>query len=383
MRRLLLLLLAGCVAFAVAAAPAIAGPPPAVDANAYLVVNAGSGEILAGVHENDRVQIASITKLMTALVVLEHAKPTDLVRVNARSSSVGESSIYLQTGERLTVRDLLAAALIQSANDSAFALAAHVGGNVPAFVEMMNAKAAELGLENTHFVRPDGLDVPGHYSSADDVLKLAQVAMEKPLIRQLVRKRTQGIAGGRTLHTWNDLLGRYRGLYGVKTGHTEDAGWCEVAVAKRDGIVIYTVVLGSPARARRNADLKKLLTWGFDQYGRRSVIEGARTYASAEIPFSDDLLPLVAAKGASAMLPLDQPLVETVVAPAMVELPVRKGQKLGEIRVTNNGHLIARRALVAAEDVDVPSFATKAEWYSGHALSEAGDTISNLFGSIL
>ncbi len=313
--------------------PSVAGPPPKVDANAYLVANAKSGEILAGANEDDRVQIASITKLMTALVVLEHAKPGDEVRVNARSSSVGESSIHLQAGERLTVRDLLAAALIQSANDSAFALAAHVGGSVPAFVEMMNAKAAELGLDDTHFVRPDGLDVPGHYSSADDVVKLAEAAMEKPLIRKLVRKRTEGIAGGRTLHTWNDLLGRYQGMYGVKTGHTDDAGWCEVAVAKRDGTVIYAVVLGSPQRKQRNRDLTKLLDWGFDQYGRRQVIDPARTYASAEIPFGDDMLELVPAKGASAVLPLDRPLVETVVAPAMVELPVRKGQKLGEVRV--------------------------------------------------
>ncbi len=328
------------------------------------------------------MQIASITKLMTALVVLEHAKPNDEVRVNARSSTVGESSINLAPGERLTVRDLLAAALIQSANDSAFALAAHVGGNVPAFVEMMNAKAAELGLENTHFVRPDGLDVPGHYSSADDVLVLAQAAMQEPLIRKLVRKRTDAIAGGRTLHTWNDLLGRYRGLYGVKTGHTDDAGWCEVAVARRDGVVIYTVVLGSPERAGRNADLRELLDWGFDQYGRRQVVDPARTYASAEIPFSEEMLPLVAAKGASAVLPLDRPLVETVVAPAMVSLPVHKGQKLGEIRVMDNGKLVARRALVAAEDVEAPGLAEKAGWYSGHALSEAGDTISNLFGSI-
>ncbi len=382
MRRLLLLLLAGCVALSVAAAPAIAGPPPAVDANAYLVANAKTGELLAGANEDDQVQIASITKLMTALVVLEHAKPTDEVRVNARSSSVGESSIHLQTGERLTVRDLLAAALIQSANDSAFALAAHVGGNVPAFVEMMNAKAAELGLEHTHFVRPDGLDVPGHYSSAGDVLVLAKAAMQKPLIRQLVRKRTEGIAGGRTLHTWNDLLGRYRGMYGVKTGHTDDAGWCEVAVAKRDGTTIYAVVLGSPERKQRNRDLTKLLNWGFDQYGRRQVVDPARTYASAEIPFSEEMLALVPAKGASVVLPLDRPLVETVVAPAMVSLPVRKGQKLGEVRVTDNGKLVARRALVAVEDVEAPGFTEKAEWYSGHALSEAGDTVSNLFGSI-
>ena len=175
--------------------------------------------------------------------------------VRETAAGVGESSVHLLVGEKLSVRDLLAAALIQSANDAAFALAAGTAGSVSEFVGLMNAKARQLGLTHTHFVRPDGLDVPGHYSSARDVLKLARVAMKKPLVRRLVAMQSATIAGGRSLFSWNDLLGRYPGLIGVKTGHTDAAGWCEVAAARRDGVTIYTVVLGSPTRAQRNADL--------------------------------------------------------------------------------------------------------------------------------
>jgi serine-type D-Ala-D-Ala carboxypeptidase (penicillin-binding protein 5/6) len=284
------------------------------------------------------------------------------------------------------VRDLLAAALIQSANDSAFALAAHVGGKggVAAFVQMMNRRAPELGLTETHFVRPDGLDVPGHYSSASDVLKLARVAMRRPLVRELVRKRTATIAGGRDLFTWNDLLGDYPGLIGVKTGHTDDAGWCEVAAARRNGVTIYAVVLGSPERDERNDDLAELLDWGFDRYVRATLVEEGQEYATAAIPFhEDESLSLVAGEGAAAVVQKGRPLVERVVAPAMVSLPVRKGDRLGEIVVSENGKVVARRPLVAAEAVDEPGVGEKAGWYAGHALDQAGDMVSDLFGGIL
>src|SRR5439155_8675642 len=136
-------------------------------------------------------------------------------------AEVGESTIHLRAGERITVRELLAGALIQSANDAADALADYVGrGNDRAFVALMNTEAKRLGLSGTHFVRPDGLDAPGHVSTARDVTRLAQEVMKRPVVRALVRERTAVISGGRTLHTWNDLLGVFRGLVGVKTGPT-------------------------------------------------------------------------------------------------------------------------------------------------------------------
>jgi serine-type D-Ala-D-Ala carboxypeptidase (penicillin-binding protein 5/6) len=142
-------------------------------------------------------------------------------------------------------------------------------------VREMNDKARALRLRDTHFVRPDGLDAPNEHSSAADVTRLARIAMRNPEIRDIVRERNDTIAGGRRLHTWNDLLGAFRGLIGVKTGHTGAAGWCEVAAARRSGLTVYTTILGSPSREQRNTDLAALLRWGLSRYRVSSVIRRA------------------------------------------------------------------------------------------------------------
>jgi serine-type D-Ala-D-Ala carboxypeptidase (penicillin-binding protein 5/6) len=375
---------------ACALAVALAGPataataPPDSAARAVLVADGPTGEVLYAENAGDRLAPASLTKLMTALVVLDWARPNELVRVSASATSVGESSIRLVPGERLRVRDLLAAALIQSANDAAYALAVHVGdGDVRAFVRLMNAKADELGLDDTHFVRPDGLDTPGHYSSARDLLALARAAMQRPLIRSLVRLRGMEISGGRSLFAWNDLLGRFPGLIGIKTGHTEDAGWCQVAAARRDGVTTYAVILGSPGRARRNEDLAELLEWGLAQYARVNVVHDDRPYATAAVPFSDERLSLVPDDSGAAVVRLGRPLVETVTAPALVELPVERGEQLGEIVVSDGRRVLARRPLVAAEAIGDPGLGERAGWYADRALDEAGGILTEAFGALL
>src|SRR5439155_24779915 len=231
---------------------------------------------------------------------------------------------HLRAGERISVHDLVAGALIQSANDAADALADYVGhGNRAAFVKLMNAKARALGLQDTHFVRPDGLDAPGHASSARDVLRLAQVAMHDADVRRIVGERTAIIAGGRVLHTWNDLLGRFPGLIGVKTGHTGAAGWCEVAAARGRGLTVYAVVLGAPTRADRNEDLTELLAWGLSRYRVVPVISTSRAYARVQLGYGRTPLELVAQRELVRSVRLGRPLVERVVAPAATTLPVR------------------------------------------------------------
>src|SRR5438067_2974299 len=178
-----------------AAALALATPSlaalPHVHARAYLLEDGQTGQVLAQYRPHARVPIASITKLMTVLLTLEHAKPSDVVTVAPGAVRVGESSIGLRAGERITVRDLLEGALIQSANDAADALAYDVGrGDEGRFVALMNARARALGLRDTHFARPDGLDAAGHYSSARDVTLLARLAMQRATVRSIVRERT-------------------------------------------------------------------------------------------------------------------------------------------------------------------------------------------------
>ena len=361
MRGLLLALLAALVL----AVPAHAAGPPPVDARAYLVVDGRTGEVLASSNAHARVPIASITKLMTVLLTLERSKPNAMVSVQPSAARVGESSIDLRAGERLSVHDLLEGALIQSANDAAYALAAYEGeGNVGAFVRAMNAKARALHLRDTRYVRPDGLDAPGEYSSAADVTRLARILMRKPAFRQIVRMRTANIAGGRMLHTWNDLLGTFPGVIGVKTGHTGAAGWNEVAAVRRPGVSVYATILGSPSRDRRNADLTALLRWGLSRYRVESVIGEGRTYALAETGYGRGPLHLVAGSGARRAVRFDRPLTARVVAVAAVSLPVRAGERLGTIRVFDGKRVVAARPLVAARSISRPSLVGRIGFYA-------------------
>jgi len=348
------------------ASPALAAGPPSVDAGSYLVVNGKTGEVLAARNAHARVPIASITKLMTVLVALEHVQLTDVVSVKASAAGVGESSIDLRAGEHVTVRDLVKAALIQSANDAAYALAAYAGGgDVTAFVREMNDKALALRLRDTHFVRPDGLDAPNEHSSAADVTRLARIAMHNREIRDVVRLTSDTIAGGRALHTWNDLLGTFPGLIGVKTGHTSAAGWCEVAAARRPGLTVYTTILGSSSRAERNVDLAALLRWGLSRYRVSSVIRPGRPYALAQAGYGRAPLRLVAAKRVQRAVRVDRLLVARILATAAVRLPVRAGQQLGVIRVYSGKRLVASRPLVAARSIERPGLAGRVGFYAG------------------
>ena len=367
-------LLVAAVAIALVLPALALAAPPNPEARAFLVVNASTGEVLAARAPHARVPIASITKLMTVLVALEHAKLSDVVRVDRGAARVGESTINLRAGERISVHDLVAAALIQSANDAAVALARHVGhGSTPAFVALMNAKARELGLDDTHFVRPDGLDAKGEASSAADVVKLAEVAMHNPTIRRIVGERTATIAGGRHLTTWDDLLGTFPGLIGVKTGHTDSAGWCQVAAARGDGLTIYTAILGSPTRSRRNSDLSVLLAWGLSRYRVTPLVQTGRAYASAGTGYGRAPVALVAERPLVRSVRLGRPFVERVTAPAVLSLPVVKGQALGEVRVYQDGRLVGSRRLVAARSASRPGLASRVGFY-------AGRTVHHLWG---
>jgi len=369
-------LLAVAAAALVFVTPAHAGPPP-VSARAYFVVNPATGEVLAQKRAWTRVPIASITKLMTVIVALDHAKWNDVVRVQREAAEVGESTINLRTGERITVGDLVKGALIQSANDAADALADYVGhGNEAAFIQMMNAKAVELGLSRTHFARPDGLDARGHYSTALDVTRLAEIAMRDPRVRAVVRERTASISGGRKLHTWNDLLGVFNGIYGVKTGHTSAAGWCQVAAVRRNGVTLYTTVLGSPTRSQRNADLASLLRWGISRYRQVWVVQPHRVYLDAPVGYGKGHVRVVALRGAAGAVRVDRPLVERVVAPATLALPVVRGQHVGEVRVYSGKRLVARRALVAERSVARPGLAGRVGFYASRTFHHIGSWFS-------
>jgi D-alanyl-D-alanine carboxypeptidase (penicillin-binding protein 5/6) len=350
------------------AAPVLAAPPQ-VTGHAFVVENGATGELLGARNAQERVPIASITKLMTVLLTLERTKPSDVVTVSPGAAAVGESTVDLRAGERLTVHDLLEAALIQSANDAADALADYVGhGSEQRFVALMNERARRLGLRETHYVRPDGLDAPGHVSSAHDVTLLARMLMHHSIVRQIVRMRTASIAGGRTLHTWNDLLATYPGVFGVKTGHTSEAGWSEVAAAQRGPLTIYATLLGSPDRYRRNADLARLLDWGFSRYAPAAAAVKGREYGRAALGYGNKPVALVAAASLRPWLRVDFPVVRRVIAVGSARLPVTKGERLGQVRLYQRGRLVGAVPLVASRSVARPGIAGRVRWYATRTL---------------
>lgn len=360
MRRLLAVAVVA-LAFAGTARAAV----PSTDARAFYVVNASTGEVLASKNAYERMPVASLTKLMTVMVALKHLAPDEIVTVRAREARVGESRIPLRAGQRISVHDLLEGALIQSANDAADALAAAAaGGNVDLFVAWMNERAQQLGLHDTHFDRPDGLDAPGHVSSAHDISVLARIAMHSPIVRAIVRKRTDLIEGGAfRVHTWNDLLGVFPGMIGVKTGHTDNAGWCEAAAVRSKGFTVYAVVLGSPTRAGRNNDLQKLLSWGVSRY-RTLTLVSERAYASVSLPYGKPAVALVPAQLFVRVVHVGHPLVERVIAPSSASLPVHQGERLGRVEIWSGGALLGERPLYAARSVSRPDAAARLRWYA-------------------
>jgi D-alanyl-D-alanine carboxypeptidase (penicillin-binding protein 5/6) len=360
MRRLLLVM---AVALACAGAARAAVPNP--DARAFTVVNASTGEVLAARDAHARLPVASITKLMTVLVALQHLQPDEVVTVTAAAARVGEERIPLRAGQQISVRDLLKGALIQSANNAADALAAAAsGGDIPLFIGWMNERAQQLGLRDTHFTRADGLDAPGHVSSARDVAVLAQVAMHSAIVRDIVRKRTDTIEDGIVpLRTWNDLLGVFPGTIGVKTGHTDNAGWCEVAAVRASGYTIYAVILGSPTRAQRNADLERLLSFGISQY-RTATLVASKAYASAVLGYGLPAVPLVAERPLVRVIHIGRPLLARVIAPSALSLPVRRGQRLGKIEIWAGTTMIGSRPLFAARSASRPGLGGRMRWYA-------------------
>lgn len=251
-------------------APSARGPVdlPDVTARAWIVYDATYDYVVAASQPDRRLPMASTTKLMTALLVVEQTSPDEIVIISGRAAATGHKQLWAGRGEEWTVESLLAAVMIVSANDAAVALAEHVGGDVEAFVEMMNARAAELGLSDTHFVNPHGLHGADHYSSARDLLSLGRVAMSQPRLAALAEQADVRLgAVGASERDWestNELLDDYDGAVGVKTGWTSRAGHVLVAAADRGARRVYVVVLDSDDP---NADASVLFEHGFAAFG--------------------------------------------------------------------------------------------------------------------
>lgn len=303
--------------------------------------------------------MASTTKIMTALVVLEKTDITEQVTVSPAAAAVGEAGIVLAPGDTLSVQQLLEAMLVQSANNAAFALAEHVAGGEEEFVDLMNEKALALGLERTSFTNPHGLDEPGHRTSAADLATLSAVAMADPRFAAIVAMPKVSVTTrGRTAtyENSNKLIGAYDGATGVKTGWTNDAGYCLVSSARRGGVGFIAVVLGAASEKDRFDQARELLDWGFAHYAEVQVASAEATAALVPVSaYLDRTVPAVVSGDAVVpVFDLDGDVVTRVDVLGEVEAPVEKGQRLGTLTVVQGQRLLAQVPVVAAEDVPEP-----------------------------
>ena len=349
---------------------------PAVQARAYVVQSTVDGRTLAARDADEPRAMASITKLMTVLVALEHLSLDERIPISPAAARIGESSLDLRAGRRVPVRDLVIGALVPSANDAATALAIGASGSVPRFVAAMNRKARELGLAHTRYRNPHGLDEAGHVSTATDSAVLLRAALRDATIRRYVGMRRATLSDGRVVESTDNLIGAFPGFAGGKTGHTARAGWSQVALARSGGAGITAAVLGSPTEAQRDRDLVALLRYGLEQYRPSRVVDSERAYARVAVGWGRAPLALVAPRTIVRPAPTGRPLVERVIAPAVAALPVRAGQRLGSVVVTDGARVVARSPLVAARDQPEPTRAQKARWVAGRAVDRLRGLVS-------
>lgn len=229
-----------------------------------------------GKDDDKKTAMASTTKIMTAIVVIENSNLDEMVEVSKKAAWTGGSKLGLKTGDKISVKDLLYGLLLRSGNDSAVALAEYVGGSVEGFAELMNKKAKELNLNKTHFVTPHGLDNPEHYTTAMELAKLADYALKDELFAKIVSTKNYTIyinGSPKNINNTNELLGNFSGVYGVKTGFTNNAGRCLVIAVKNDKLDIITVVIQADTKKDRTNDSVKLINYVFNNYEKINVDE--------------------------------------------------------------------------------------------------------------
>lgn len=334
-------------------------------AHAAILYERSTNTVLFGHNIHQRRAPASLTKIMTAIVAVENGVLNDIVTVSANAARTPGSSANLYAGQQIRLIDLLYGLLLNSGNDAAVAIAEHIAGSVEAFAEMMNERAREMGLQNTQFRNPHGLDEPGHYSTAYDLALLTDAALNYPQIAEIVA--TKEYQWNETLY-WrntNRLLWQMQGAEGVKTGTTGQAGNCLIAAVSDDGMQLVSVVLGS---SNRWADSERILNYGFSHFHRLTLVEKGEVVAEVPLPTGMGPLVAVARSPLAVIVPSDEPLdVEFRTVLDNVRPPVRRGERVGHLEVIiQDGEHGFTLPLVAGHDIARRTPARVLwEWLSG------------------
>ena len=330
---------------------------PTINSRAYVVIDRKSNTVLLGKNENQKKKMASTTKIMTALVVIEHINLSDTVEISKKAASTGGSRLGLKTGDKITVSDLLYGLMMRSGNDAAVALAEYVAGSISGFADLMNEKANSLGLSNTHFVTPHGLDEDEHYTTAYELAVLSNYAMNNEIFAKIVGTKNYTITINgypKTFTNTNELLGALNGVYGIKTGFTNGANRCLVTCCKRSNMDIICVVLGADTKKYRTTDSIKLIEYAFNNFTYVNIEEILSNYF--EIWKKENLQNITITKGVSnylditfeelsySCIPIRSDLIDQlhvyINSESNLIAPIEKGTFIGTITLELEGKII-------------------------------------------
>lgn len=333
--------------------------PPSVAATGYLLVDMDSDAVLAQKDADQRLEPASLTKIMTAYAVFREVndgsvKLSDEVLVSEKAWKTPGSRMFIEVNKRVSVEELLKGMIIQSGNDASVALAEHVAGSEEAFANLMNEHARRLGMKSTHFVNATGLPDPEHYTTPHDIVLVSEASIrEFPEFYKMYAVKEYTFNGIRQ-HNRNNLLWHDESVDGVKTGHTEAAGYCLVASAKRDGMRLISVVMGTDSEKARIRESKSLLNYGFRFYETHRLYGASDRLTRSRVWMGEqEQVALGLERDLYVTIPRHQYErlnARTEIQP-QIEAPLIQGQKVGEVVVALDGEIITRRALVALEDV--------------------------------
>ena len=346
------------IAYAAPAAPEISAP-------SAVLMDKSTGTVLYQKNPHEKLPPASVTKVMTLLLVMEALDAgkisiDDMVTVSADAASMGGSQVYLETGEQMSLHDMLKATVISSGNDSAVALAEHVAGSEEGFVELMNARAKELAMNDTHFVNCTGLDADGHLTSAHDIAIMSCELLKHDRIKEYSTTWMDTLRGGAfQLSNTNKLLKTYKGITGLKTGSTSLAKYCMAASAERDGMEIVASIMAAPSTKDRFSSASALLDYGFANYAVYDACEGVEL-KSVEVLLGTQCDVSTKLSGNSKLL-LEKDEIgaikKEIILPENVKAPVAANQSLGILKVTKGEETIAEIPIVASVSVPKQSIA--------------------------
>ena len=332
-----------------------------LNAKSVILMEESTGNILYENNPDERLPIASVTKVMTMLLIMEAVDSgkinlDDMVTVSENAMSYGGSTMFLETGEQLTVNDMLKGIAVASANDGCVAMAEHLAGSESAFVDMMNEKAKKLGMENTHFMNTNGLDEDDHYSSARDVAIMSRELMKHETIFNYTSIWMDTLRGGKfQLANTNKLIRFYDGANGLKTGSTSKALCCLSAAAKRNDMQLIAVVLGAPTSAERFASAKSLLDYGFANYAvNTQITAGDEVQKIAVEKGVDKEVDVVAGDSCSTLVKKGQEdnITKEIKIDETITAPIEAGQKIGTMTISRDGEVIADIDLNASSAVE-------------------------------